>query len=47
MVMVAARGEVKKESSVHADVWSTNDSCLLSHGKLWMWRWRVDAGHED
>ena len=36
-----------KESSVSTNVWFSNNSCLLSHGKLWMWRWRMDAGHED
>ncbi|KAL9953877.1 hypothetical protein ACROYT_G041350 [Oculina patagonica] len=29
--------------TVHPDVWFTKDSCLLSHEKLWMWRWRMDA----
>ena len=39
--------KVETKPSVPADVWFTKDSCLLSHGKLWMWRWRMDAGHED
>ena len=39
--------KVETKPSVPADVWFTKDSCLLLHGKLWMWRWRMDAGHED
>ena len=35
------------ESSLRAHVWLRSSSCLLSHGKLWMWQWRMDAGHEN
>ena len=39
--------QVKDKSCVFAEVWFTKDPCLLSHGRLWMRRWRMDAGHED
>ena len=39
--------QVKDKSCVFAEVWFTQVFCLLSHGRLWMRRWRMDAGHED
>ena len=39
--------QVKDRSCVYAEVWFTKDPSLLSHGRLWMRRWRMDAGHED
>ena len=39
--------KVETKSSIPADVWFTEDSRLLPHGKLWVWKWRMDADHED
>ena len=39
--------QVKDRSCIYAEVWFTKDPSLLSHGRLWMRRWRMDAGHED
>ena len=39
--------QVKDKSCVCAEVWFTRDPRLLSHGRLWMRRWRMDAGYED
>ena len=39
--------KVEMKPSIPANVWFTKDSCFLSHGKLWMWGWRMDTGHED
>ena len=39
--------QVKDKSCIYAEVWFTKDPRLLSHGRLWMRRWRMDAGHED
>lgn len=39
--------QVHKKSSLYTEVWFTRDSGLLSLGKLWMWRWGMDPGHED
>ena len=37
----------KDKSCVSAEVWFTGDPRLLSHGRLWMRKWWMDAGHED
>ena len=39
--------KVETKPSIPADVWFTKDPGLLSHGKLRMREWRMDAGHED
>ena len=39
--------QVVEASGVSSGVWFPKDSCLLSHGKLWMRRWGMDAGYED
>ena len=39
--------KVETKPSIPADDWFTKDPGLLSHGKLWMRGWRMDAGHED
>ena len=39
--------QVKDKSCIYPEVWFTKDPRVLSHGRLWMRRWRMDSGHED
>ena len=39
--------QVKRESVGISVLWFTSTSHSLSNGRFWMWKWRVDACHED
>ena len=39
--------QVKGDSADYTPHRLKTNCCSLSHGRFWMWRWRMDTGHED
>lgn len=47
IIYVPSRPQELNQSGIQYQLWLTRSSCVLSHGRFWMRRWRLDSSSEN